>query len=280
MLSTFEPPFVRVKMSSAQRRAMLAAIDISGHLPINTSKRVLNSIPEKWARTDTRTGLRRLTETGAGALLTVDRYRKLRRANPETGLVRGLNHAEGRGLTRDGLVVFLDERGWPADPIDKWRTGAIPYITPRGRKLVGMPLTTPALAARFPLQSRALWRRPGRPDVLVEIRGWPMTDGKVLVWQFEEIWFPSERQVPVAELRPLPRRARVLRGRTPGPRPVGSAHLAYAQRATFRRRFGGASIWRSGAYGRPASQPPLHRLTLSRGNPAGGRRRGRRPGRP
>lgn len=298
-------PFGTMKLPPAQRRAMLAAIDIGGHLPTNTPERVLDKIPETWARTGTRTGLRWLTEAGAGTLLTVDRYRKLRRADPETGAVTMLNYAEGRGLARDGLVVFLDRRGRPADPTDTWRTGASPYITARGRKLVGMPLTAPALTARFPLQSRAIWRRPGQPDVHVQVHGWPMVDGRVRVWLSKEHWNP-EREVPVTELRPLPRRVRVLSGLAPAAGPVRSARarLARTQRASVRRRFpylctmvlrgeqpgaqeaaiekagaGGVSAWRSGAYGRPVSRPPLDRSMLSQEERAGTPRQVGRPGR-
>ncbi|MFF0481901.1 hypothetical protein [Streptomyces sp. NPDC004435] len=237
MLSESKLSYCIVKMPPARRRAMLAAIDIGGHLPTNTPGRVLDSIPETWARTDTRTGLRWLTEAGASALLNVDRFRKLRRADPEKGIVTGLSYAEGRGLTRDGLIVFLDPRGRPADPTDRWITGAVPYITPRGRKVVGMPLAAPALTARFPLWSWAIWRRPGQPDVHVQVHSWPMLDGKVRVWLPKEHWNRPEREVPVTELRPLPRRVRVLPRPAPASGPVRSARarLARIQRAPFRR---------------------------------------------
>ncbi|MFB6529876.1 hypothetical protein [Streptomyces sp. NPDC056399] len=237
MLSESKLSYCIVKMPPARRRAMLAAIDIGGHLPTNTPEKVLDSIPETWALTDARTRLRWLTEAGTSALLNVDRFRKLRRTDPETGIVTGLNYAEGRGLTRDGLIVFLDPRGRPADPTDTWRTGAAPYITPRGRKLVGMPLTAPALTARFPRRSWAIWRRPGQPDTHVRVYGWPMLDGQVRVWLPKEHWNRAEREVPVAELRPLPRRVRVLPRPVPASGPVRSARarLARTQRTSVRR---------------------------------------------
>ncbi|PAZ12317.1 hypothetical protein CLM62_30615 [Streptomyces sp. SA15] len=153
------------KMTKGQRKALLAGVDAGGRLPDGVvSARVLGSIPETWARTDQETGSRFLTLEGRAALIPIDRYRHLRRANPETGAVYGLNHYEGMGMSRDGLVIFQSRDGRIAEASESWRTLAGAYITERGRKLVGMPLTAPPLTARLPVGSRAVWVREGKPD--------------------------------------------------------------------------------------------------------------------
>ncbi|GHF32878.1 hypothetical protein GCM10010218_12430 [Streptomyces mashuensis] len=297
------------KIPNGQRRAILAAIDTGGYLPTRTPRRVLNSLPEEWARTDPRTGLRRLTDAGWGALMTVDRFHALRRANPETGVVPGLNYAEGRGLSRDGLVVFRDRTGKSVEATDRWRTGASAYITTRGRKLVGMPLTGPAFATRLPVNSRGIWKRPGQPDTRVQINGWPMADGSVRVWPLTGAWAAKrEREVPAAELRPEPRRIRGLLTPSPAGRPVRAARarLARTHSTAIRSRHpylrtmalrgelrhsaqeaairdfgvGDATARRSGAYGRPVPRPPVDRSALPREKRTGTARQIGRPGRP
>ncbi|MGA5134965.1 hypothetical protein ACPCTO_34800 [Streptomyces olivoreticuli] len=231
-------------MPKGQRRAMLTAIDTGGNLPVDTPRRVLDSLPEEWVGTDPRTGLRRLTEEGWSVLLPVDRFRALKHANPETGRVPGLNYAQGRGLSRDGLVEFRDRVGKSVEATERWRTGVSPYITTRGRKLVGMPLMAPAFTARLPLRSRGIWRRPGQPDTRVQINGWPMTDGTVRVFLPTGIW--REREAPAAELRPEPRRVRGLPVPSTAGGPVRAARARLARtRSTVlrsgRRRAGGAT---------------------------------------
>ncbi|MFJ5817296.1 hypothetical protein ACIQGT_25880 [Streptomyces sp. NPDC093108] len=104
--------FTLTKMTPGQRNAMLAGVDDSGRLPEGVvTARVLASIPEEWARTDERTGSRFLTPQWRAALLPLDRYQHLRRANPETDAVYGLNHYDGHGLHRDGLVIFQSTDG-------------------------------------------------------------------------------------------------------------------------------------------------------------------------
>ncbi|MEU1355384.1 hypothetical protein ABZ410_15995 [Streptomyces cinnamoneus] len=308
MLPELNLSYTIQKIPNGQRRALLAAIDTGGHLPTRTPRRVLNSLPEEWARTDPRTGLRRLTDTGRGALLTVDRFRALRRANPETGVVPGLNYAEGRGLSRDGLVAFRDRTGKSMEATDRWRTGVSAYITTRGRKLVGMPLTVPAFATRLPVHSWGIWKRPGQPDTRVQIIGWPMADGSVRVWPLTGAWDEYEREVPAAELRPEPRRVRGLLTPSPAGRPVRAARarLARTHSTAIRSRYpylrtmalrgevrhsaqeaairefgvGGASAWRSGAYGRPVPRRPVDRSALPREERTGTARQVGRPGRP
>ncbi|MEE1764461.1 hypothetical protein [Streptomyces sp. SP18BB07] len=192
------------KMSKGQRKVLLAAVDGGGRLPGGVvSARVLESISEAWARTEEETGSRFLTPEGRAALLPTDRYRQLRRANPQTGAVYGLNHRDGQGLSRDGLVIFQSSDGRIAEATEHWRTNAYPYITERGRKLVGMPLTAPSFAARLPIGSRAVWVRDGKPDMPVEVKGWPFGDGTVRVHPLADDW-PGyrETEVPAAELHP------------------------------------------------------------------------------
>ncbi|PNG16677.1 hypothetical protein [Streptomyces cahuitamycinicus] len=192
------------KMTKGQRKALLAGVDAGGRLPDGVvSARVLGSIPEAWARTDEETGSRFLTPEGRAALIPIDRYRHLRRANPETGAVYGLSHYDGQGLSRDGLVIFQNCDGRIAEAADHWRTDAYPYITTRGRKLVGMPLTAPTSAARLPYRSRAVWRREGRPDELVQVNSWPFSDGMVIVHPLQTNGLDyRETEAPAAELHP------------------------------------------------------------------------------
>ncbi|MFI1012581.1 hypothetical protein [Streptomyces sp. NPDC020965] len=215
-------PYSIQKMPKGQRRAMLAAIDAGGRLPADTPARTLNALPEAWARTEPRTGLRWLTGAGRTALIPLDRFLSLKRANPETGMTSSLNHAAGCTLSRDGLIVFRDPTGQPVDAVDRWAANAFPYITVRGRKLVGMPLTAPAFSARMPMNSRAIWRRSGKPDILVYVYGWPMSDGTVRVWPCTWSRHHAEREVPANELRPLPRRVRHLHSTNP-PAPIRAA---------------------------------------------------------
>ena len=192
------------KMTPGQRKALLAGVDAGGRLPDGVvSARVVESIPETWARTDEETGSRFLTPQGRAALIPFDRYRQLRRANPETGAVHGLNHRDGQGLHRDGLVVFQSHDGRIAGPTDHWMTNAYPYITERGRKLVGMPLTAPALTARLPIGSTAVWMRDGRPDELVRVGSWLFADGTVRVTPLaRSLPLTPETWAPAVELHP------------------------------------------------------------------------------
>src|SRR4051812_17066612 len=104
--------FTITRMTLGQRRALLAAVDAGVRLPDGVvPARVLESMPEAWARTDEETGRRFLTPQGRAALVPLDRFRQLRRANPETGAVYGLNHRDGQGLHRDGLVIFQSRDG-------------------------------------------------------------------------------------------------------------------------------------------------------------------------
>ncbi|WP_413100839.1 hypothetical protein [Streptomyces sp. Inha503] len=306
MLPEHKLSYLIQKIPKGQRRAMLAAIDTGGRLPTDIHRGVLNSLPEEWVRTDPRTGTRWLTGAGRGVLLPVDRFRALKRADPRTGVVPGLNYAAGRGLSRDGLVVFRDRAGNRVEATDRWRFGVSAYITTRGRKLVGMPLTAPAFAERFPVHSRGIWRRPGQPDTRVQINGWPMADGTVRVWPLTGVC--GEREVPAVELRPEPRRVRGLPASSPGGGPVRAARarLARAHGTVLRSRYphlrtmalrgewrhsaqeaairefgvGGASAWRSGAYGRPVPRPPVDRSALPREERTGTARHVGRPGRP
>ncbi|MFD8903064.1 hypothetical protein [Streptomyces ardesiacus] len=174
--------FTITRMTPGQRNALLAGVDGDGRLPdAVVPARVLKSIPEAWARTDEETGSRFLTPQGRAALLPIDRFVCLRRANPETGAVYGLNYRDGQGLHRDGLVIFQSQDGQVAGPTDYWMINAYPYITERGRKLVGMPLTAPPFASRLPVGSRALWVRQGAPPMPVEVKSWPFSDGMVRI---------------------------------------------------------------------------------------------------
>ncbi|MFD5079533.1 hypothetical protein [Streptomyces sp. NPDC058371] len=191
-------------MTSGQRSALLAAVEAGGRLPdAVVPARVLESIPEAWARTDEETGSRFLTPKGRAALIPLDRFRQLRRANPETGAVYGLNHRDGQGLHRDGLVIFQSRDSRITGPTDYWMTNARPYITERGRKLVGMPLTAPPFAVRLPVGSHAVWIREGAPPKPVEVKSWPFSDGTVRVHPLTGQW-PAYREdeVPAIELLP------------------------------------------------------------------------------
>lgn len=192
------------KMTPSQREALLAGVDAGGRLPDGiVSARVLESIPETWARTDEETGSRFLTAEGRAALTPLDRYRHLRRANPETGAVSGLNYRDGQGMSRDGLVIFQSHDGRIEEATDRWRTLAVAYITDRGRKLVGMPLSAPPFATRLPVGSRAMRMREGKPAEPVEVKGWPFSDGTVPVCLLTGHWMNyRETEVPATELQP------------------------------------------------------------------------------
>ncbi|WP_435057575.1 hypothetical protein [Streptomyces sp. bgisy060] len=221
MLDTDTLTFGIRKLPKGHRAALLAAVDTGGRLPTGIRRNVLASLPEEWARTDPQTGHRWLTGAGRAVLLTVDRYRTLRDANPETGYVPLVNYAAGRGLSRDGLIVFRAPSGEPVDATDRWVTGVVPCITTRGRKLVGMPLVAPALTQRFPLRSRALWRRPGRPDETVQVDEWPMGDGLIRIWGPTGSYWPR-REIPVSELRPQPTTDRHLELRSPATQSISA----------------------------------------------------------
>jgi hypothetical protein len=194
--------FAVTKMTPGQRNALLAGVDTGGRLPDGVATaRVLNSIPEEWARTDEKTGSRFLTPEGRAVLTTMDRYVALRRANPETGAVSGLNHYDGQGLHRDGLVIFQSSDGRIAGPTDYWETNARPYLTERARKLIGIPLTPPPFATRLPVGSRAVWMREGEPPQPVKIKSWPYSDGTVRIHLLTGHW-NGGREVPAAELLP------------------------------------------------------------------------------
>ncbi|MCX4677680.1 hypothetical protein OG413_20625 [Streptomyces sp. NBC_01433] len=298
------------KMTKGQRRAMLAAIDTGGRLPAGTSRRVLDSFPQDWIRTDPGTGLRWLTDIGWAALLPLDRFHALKHADPETGSVSGLDYAAGRGLLRDGLIVFRDPAGQLVGATDCWKTNGAPYITTRGRKLVGMPLRAPAFTLRLPVGIWGLWRRAGQPDAPVRITGWPMADGTVRVQlRYWRHWSEFQQDVPVDELRPAPRRVRgglPVPSRAGGPARAARVRLARTRSSGIRRRFpylrttalrgewsesveeaairesgmNGATAWRSGAYGRPVPRPLVDRSMLPREERTGTARHLGRPGRP
>ena len=160
---------------------------------------MLNSIPEAWARTDKKAG-RFLTAEGYAALVPFDRYRRLRRTNPESGTVPGLNYSAGRGLARDGLVIFQGCDGQVVEAAEAW--DATPYITERGRKLIGMPLVRPEFADRLPVRSEAVWRREGEADVFVQVISWPFDDGTVIVHHPNHGLTWRSIDAPAAELHP------------------------------------------------------------------------------
>lgn len=198
------------KTTLGQRRAMLAAVDAGGRLPDDANRRVLDSIPETWARTDAERGGRFLTPEGRAVLAPLGRFDLLARANPETGALPGsIGHYDLLALARDGLAVVQDAEGRAVAPTVRWELGNVPRITERGRRLVGMPLTAPPFAERFPLGSLAVWQRQGKPARPVLILGWPLTDGTVRVMPQEtglSYAASGERPVPAEEIHPMPER--------------------------------------------------------------------------
>ncbi|MFF8399893.1 hypothetical protein [Streptomyces sp. NPDC016172] len=199
------------KLTLGQRRVMLAAVDADGRLPDGANQRVLNNIPESWARTDAEAGGRFLTAEGRAALAPLGRFSLLARANPETGALPGTTgHSDMLALVRDGLAVLQDSEGRPVPVADRWERGNSLRITERGRRLVGMPLTAPPFAERFPVGSWAMWKREGEPARPVQILGWPLADGTVRVLpsgsrlSYAE---SAERPVPAEQLHPAPQAA-------------------------------------------------------------------------
>ncbi|MGZ2355692.1 hypothetical protein LRE75_03130 [Streptomyces sp. 372A] len=167
------------KPTPGQRCVMLVAVDAGGRLPDSANQRVLNSIPESWARTASKGRGRFLTSEGRVALAPSGRSLILMEANPETGALGGATgYFAGLALVRDGLATCQDADGHPVPPEE--RRGVL-RITERGRKLVGMPLTAPAFAERFPVGSQAIREQEGKPALPVTVIGWPFTDGTVRV---------------------------------------------------------------------------------------------------
>lgn len=219
------------KPTPAQRNALLAAVDNEGVLSAGITTKLLEGLPELWARTepssDAEKAPRRLiTPEGRAALAPNGNFKLLERTNPVTGGVPGTNYAANQSLSRDGLVVFLDEDGHPIGREDH-RPGQChesPYITERGRKLVGMPLQAPKLPDHLRLTTarptQAVWCRPGQTDALVQVDSWPFTDGTVrvtdLTRRINDVW-SSNARVPVSELFPQP---------TASPAPKGSTTMA------------------------------------------------------
>jgi hypothetical protein len=199
------------KPTPAQRRVMLDAVDADGRLSDTASPRVLGSIPETWARTAAAGG-RYLTAEGRAALAPSGRFRLLTRANPETGSLPGATgHFDALALVRDGLAVVEDCNGRPVTVAERWERGNSLRITERGRRLVGMPLTAPEFAKRFPLHCEAVWKRDGEPEQPVSILGWPLADGTVYVRPTStglSYAASTERPVPAEEIHPaLPPRS-------------------------------------------------------------------------
>ncbi|MFI9078720.1 hypothetical protein ACIGW8_19965 [Streptomyces sioyaensis] len=196
------------KPTPGQRRVMLAAVDADGRLPDGANQRVLNNIPESWARTDAAAGGRFLTAEGRAVLAPLGRFSLLARANPETGGLPGTTgHSDMLALVRDGLAVVQDSEGRPAPVADRWERGNSLRITERGRKLVGMPLAAPEFAERFPVRSRAMWKREGEPAQPVQILGWPLADGTVRVLpEGTPLSYAqsTERPVPAEQIHPAP----------------------------------------------------------------------------
>ncbi|MFG2408706.1 hypothetical protein ACGFR8_31065 [Streptomyces brevispora] len=209
-MSVFSTSYTAEKATVGQRRVMLAAVDAGGQLPVDAHPRVLRSIPETWALTDGDAGGRFLTAEGRTVLAPLGRFYLLRQANPETGAMPGSTcHSDLLGLVRDGLAVIQDAEGRTVSVSERWDRGNGLYISERGRKLVGMPLTAPPFAARFPLYSRALWKRQGKPDCSVAVRGWPLADGTVHVRPVgADLSYAAsrERAVPAEEIHPEPER--------------------------------------------------------------------------
>ncbi|OVZ99518.1 hypothetical protein B9W64_37640 [Streptomyces sp. CS159] len=196
------------KATPGQRRVMLAAVDEDGRLPAVANQRVLNSIPESWARTDAVRGGRFLTAEGRAALAPLGRYLLLARADPEEGYLSGsTGHHDMLALVRDGLAVLQDSEGNPMPTANRWERGNSLRITERGRRLVGMPLTAPEFAERFPVGGTALWKREGEPARSVRVLGWPLADGTVYVMPQDPRLSYAEskdRPVPAAQLHPAP----------------------------------------------------------------------------
>ncbi|MFE3646102.1 hypothetical protein ACFXOM_34870 [Streptomyces sp. NPDC059169] len=197
------------KLTQGQRRVMLAAVDADGRLPDGANKRVLNNIPESWARTDAAAGGRFLTAEGRAALAPLGRFSLLARANPETGSLPGTTgHSDMLALVRDGLAVLQDDDGRPVPVADRWERGNSLRITERGRRLVGMPLTAPEFAERHPVGSRAMWKREeGEPARPVAILGWPLANGTVYVLPVDShLSYAAcrDRPAPAEQIRPAP----------------------------------------------------------------------------
>ncbi len=110
-------------------------------------------------------------------------------------------------LVRDGLAVLEDSEGRPVPVADRWELGNSLCVTERGRRLVGMPLTAPPFAERFPVGSRAMWKREGEPARPVQILGWPLADGTVRVLpEGTRLSYAqsTDRPVPAEQIRPAP----------------------------------------------------------------------------
>ncbi|MBZ6253665.1 hypothetical protein KVH27_35540 [Streptomyces olivaceus] len=195
------------KATPGQRRVMLAAVDAGGRLPDGANQRVLNGLPESWARTDVAGG-RFLTAEGRAALAPLGRFALLTRANPETGHLPGTTgHSDMLALVRDGLAILQDRDGHPLPLADRWTSGNGLRITERGRRLVGMPLTAPESAKRFPVGCTAMWKQEGEPARPVTVLGWPLIDGTVRVQPhgtYLRYAFDTDRPVPAEQLHPVP----------------------------------------------------------------------------
>ncbi|MFF7169744.1 hypothetical protein [Streptomyces pseudovenezuelae] len=196
------------KATPGQRRVMLAAVDADGRLPDAANQRVLNGLPESWARTDVAAGGRFLTTEGRAVLAPLGRFFLLARANPETGHLPGTTgHSDMLALVRDGLAVLQDNDGRPVSVADRWELGNSLRITERGRRLVGMPLAVPPFAERHPVGSRAMWKLEGEPGRPVQILGWPLADGTVFVLPTSaHLSYAANREqpVPAEQIRPAP----------------------------------------------------------------------------
>ncbi|MFJ1552791.1 hypothetical protein [Streptomyces mirabilis] len=207
-MPVFTADYTTDKLTLGQRRVMLAAVDADGRLPDGANQRVLNNIPESWARTDPAAGGRFLTAEGRATLAPLGRFSLLARANPETSNMPGTTgHSDMLALVRDGLVVLQDSEGRPVPVADRWERGNSLRITERGRRLVGMPLTAPPFAERFPVHSRAMWKREGEPARPVQILGWPLADGTVRVLPEgtrRNYLQTLERPVPAEQIHPAP----------------------------------------------------------------------------
>ncbi|MEU6756066.1 hypothetical protein [Streptomyces sp. NPDC046685] len=184
--------------TKAQRQAMLAAVDNGGRLPDGLSSLLLAHISQAWIApaADSTDGALHLTAEGRDALAPDGRFKRLEEANPETCAMPSLNHAERQSLARDGLIELRE--GWP-------------YITVRGRRLVGMPLVRPDLPDHLALDAQALWRQPGKPDVLVSVRSWPFADGTVRCYHRGRGPYLDVLRPPAVELLPIPAKFACIR---------------------------------------------------------------------